>query len=334
MTGQRHDNTAQAPNSREFHREQLSAMLDGALSADETRFLLRRMEHDDDLADCWQRWQFYGDAMRGHAGRALPADFSRRVGRAIADDQADMEAAFAQSERNSVGGARRSLLRWGGGAALAASVALAAFLVGRNPISTGAPGDAPMSSPQIAATPSAPSPAAQQPLPIPIPGPQMPTPAQSDPAVALVAATATAAAATTESRRQHPRLMAADAATDAGRARAPIAASVSAGRSGSRDVASAARGSDMRSSSAGDIAPGAQIVIKPWPRSLVPGAGEGGSVAAGFGALQPLSSSLPASSPVDAPAHSSTNPATNPATRFGQPTRGQESSSEEVVAAP
>ena len=86
MTGLHETSIARDANSREFHREQLSAMMDGALSADEARFLLRRMEHDDELADCWERWQFAGDAMRGIAGRALPADFSRRVGRAIADD--------------------------------------------------------------------------------------------------------------------------------------------------------------------------------------------------------------------------------------------------------
>ena len=61
-------------DARDFHREQLSAMMDGALSADETKFLLRRMEHDDALADCWERWQFVGDRSgdfdrrRGHVG--------------------------------------------------------------------------------------------------------------------------------------------------------------------------------------------------------------------------------------------------------------------------
>ncbi|PSD48587.1 anti-sigma factor, partial [Stenotrophomonas maltophilia] len=32
------------------HREQLSALVDGELGADEARFLLRRMEHDPELA--------------------------------------------------------------------------------------------------------------------------------------------------------------------------------------------------------------------------------------------------------------------------------------------
>ena len=58
MTGMHDIDTKHDAQGREFHRERLSAMMDDALSADESRFLLRRMEHDDELADCWQRWQF------------------------------------------------------------------------------------------------------------------------------------------------------------------------------------------------------------------------------------------------------------------------------------
>ena len=38
------------------HRQQLSALMDGELLADEARFLLRRLQHDRDLAGCWERW--------------------------------------------------------------------------------------------------------------------------------------------------------------------------------------------------------------------------------------------------------------------------------------
>ena len=51
------------------HREQLSALVDGELGADEARFLLRRMEHDPELAGCQERWQLLGDVMRGQARR-------------------------------------------------------------------------------------------------------------------------------------------------------------------------------------------------------------------------------------------------------------------------
>ena len=34
------------------HRQQLSALMDGELLADEARFLLRRLQHDRDLTGC------------------------------------------------------------------------------------------------------------------------------------------------------------------------------------------------------------------------------------------------------------------------------------------
>ncbi|PSD16606.1 anti-sigma factor, partial [Stenotrophomonas maltophilia] len=55
------------------HREQLSALVDGELGADEARFLLRRMEHDPELAGCQERWQLLGDVMRGQASALAPA---------------------------------------------------------------------------------------------------------------------------------------------------------------------------------------------------------------------------------------------------------------------
>ena len=148
------------PAARDPHGEPLSAMMDGTLSDDESRFLLRRMQHDAELAGRWERWQFYGDAMRGSAGRALPADFNRRIALAIAaehdaaghDDLAlDAVAgdprgrAGAMPQHPATVSARRPLLRWGGGAALAASVAFAA-IVGLRPDAAVSPGGAPPAS--------------------------------------------------------------------------------------------------------------------------------------------------------------------------------------------
>ena len=51
-----HDmNTESATNdlTQLSSREQLSALMDGALPADETRFLLRRLQHDASLTECW-----------------------------------------------------------------------------------------------------------------------------------------------------------------------------------------------------------------------------------------------------------------------------------------
>ena len=59
-----------------FHRQQLSAMLDGELSPDEAKFMLRRLQHDGELAACWERWQVCGDVLRGRHHALLPSDFA------------------------------------------------------------------------------------------------------------------------------------------------------------------------------------------------------------------------------------------------------------------
>lgn len=266
MTGLHETSTVRDANSREFHREQLSAMMDGALSADEARFLLRRMEHDDELADCWERWQFTGDALRGIAGRALPADFSRRVGRAIADDIALADAVEAQTLAvAATPGTRRPLLRWGGGAALAASVALAA-LIGSRTLSS--PDDVP---PQVATAPTS-----AAPVPVPVASVQVPEPVLPAGMVeAGVAAIAAAAAATNDQRPARPHLVASAQAIPVGRSATGLAAkSRKTASPQAVQVASAAHGRDL--------APGAHMTSKPWPRALVPGASAGGEVTAGL----------------------------------------------------
>lgn len=273
MTGTYDPSAAGTAHSPEFHRERLSAMLDGALSADETRFLLRRMQHDDELADCWERWQFYGDAMRGHAGRALPADFSRRVGRAIADDLAAEQAEPVAA----TSGGRRPLLRWGGGAALAASVALAALFVGRDAVD-GEPAPAAVASTAV----TAPTPTPPVPAGMPIPQP-VGSSGVVEPAAAVAAATVVAAAAA-DAHTRHPRMLAADRAVNEGQTRALTGITVrrrDAQTADGVEIASAADTVD-----AGTIAPDAHISAKPWPRSLVPGASASGELTAGFGTLQ------------------------------------------------
>ncbi|MFT4248533.1 MAG: RseA family anti-sigma factor, partial [Pseudomonas sp.] len=66
------------------YRQQLSALIDGELAADETRFLLRRLEHDEELSGCHERWQMLGDVLRGAACAPAPADFAARVRAAVA----------------------------------------------------------------------------------------------------------------------------------------------------------------------------------------------------------------------------------------------------------
>lgn len=52
----------------ELHtRLQLSQLIDSELPMDEARFLLRRLQHNEELANCQERWQLYGDVLRGVA---------------------------------------------------------------------------------------------------------------------------------------------------------------------------------------------------------------------------------------------------------------------------
>ena len=106
--------------------QQLSALMDGDLAADQARFLLRRMQHDTELTACLERWQLCGDALRGQARAPAPAGFADRVANAIA-------AGSASAEGTAPALNRRTLARWGGGA-LAASVAVIALFMVRQQV--------------------------------------------------------------------------------------------------------------------------------------------------------------------------------------------------------
>jgi negative regulator of sigma E activity len=100
-------------------RQQLSALIDGELAPDEAAFLMRRLQHDDELAGCWERWQLAGAVLRGQAGLRVPDGFSARV-----------MAAVAAEAVPTVPATRRRWLHWSGGA-IAASVALVALFLAR-----------------------------------------------------------------------------------------------------------------------------------------------------------------------------------------------------------
>ena len=283
MTGLPDSSASRDIDARDFHREQLSAMMDGALSADEAKFLLRRMEHDDALADCWERWQFVGAALRGQADRVLPADFSRRVGRAIADDLASAAMDDAPRVVAAHGNARGPLLRWGGGAALAASVALAA-LIGTRMLSVADGKPSAVASTASVATPTTPT--LTPPLPTPIPTaidvPSQP-PSQSGTLIAQAgAAVALAAVAGNDRRGSRPRILAREQAipaSSAATARAIDSARTAAAVSTTAIASSTNAGAANQGS---DIATQAEVTSKPWPRALVPGAAMNGELTAGF----------------------------------------------------
>ena len=95
--------------------QQLSALADGELEAGAARFLLKRVEHDQDLRARWGRYHVAQACLRRAPLQLMPAGFAARV------------AAALEAERHP----RRMaapLLRWAGGAAVAASVAVLALL--------------------------------------------------------------------------------------------------------------------------------------------------------------------------------------------------------------
>ncbi len=271
--------TGAAPDKLDDHnRQQLSALIDGALSADEARFMLRRLEHDDALAGCHERWQLLGDVLRGQACAPAPLDFAERVRGAVAAEPAPLAPAAAARSRES----RRGWRRWGGGAALAASVAAVAMFMTREQLPSQAPLDPPTTT--IIAS--------QAELPKAAPA----TPAAPvEAAVAMAAAPAAAVAAASRrqdvaavrrasaTRTQQVALSAATRSAEPQRAlasQAPLAPILPA--------AAAHAAAPPRQLPFGDVA---SLQAKPWPRSTL--APAGGALNASFSTQEPQAAFYP-----------------------------------------
>ncbi|WP_266156724.1 sigma-E factor negative regulatory protein [Dyella silvatica] len=119
----------------EAHRENLSAAMDGELSAEQLRFLLRRLDHDKPQQQAWARYHVARDGLRRELPPLASAGFAASVMAAI-----ELESGVAQPA------ARRHWLRWSAGGAIAASVAVAALMVAQP-----AGPDADRSMPSVAA---------------------------------------------------------------------------------------------------------------------------------------------------------------------------------------
>ncbi|MBS0381970.1 MAG: sigma-E factor negative regulatory protein [Proteobacteria bacterium] len=100
-------------------REELSALMDGELAAEPTRFLLRRLDHDPELSATWSRWHLIRACLSADAARMsapeADRDFAARVAAAIHVEQTPQP--------------RRHWARYVGGGAIAASVAVAALML-------------------------------------------------------------------------------------------------------------------------------------------------------------------------------------------------------------
>ena len=107
--------------------EHLSAGMDGELSDEELRFLLRRVDHDVSLQLRWSHYHVAGDALRGELPSALAsAGFAGRVMAAI---DAEMDQAHRTAPAAVAPPVRRhGWLKFSAGGAIAASVAVAALM--------------------------------------------------------------------------------------------------------------------------------------------------------------------------------------------------------------
>ncbi|HEY8230627.1 MAG TPA: sigma-E factor negative regulatory protein [Rhodanobacteraceae bacterium] len=122
-------------------REDLSALMDGELAAEPTRFLLRRLDHDPELGATWSRWHLIRACLVADSARmSAPQrdnDFASRVVAAI-----QMEAAPRTRQRH--------WARYMGGGAIAAGVAVAALMLNTPNPRVGAPAPVTQSSPAAA----------------------------------------------------------------------------------------------------------------------------------------------------------------------------------------
>lgn len=270
--------TGAAPDKLDAHnRQQLSALIDGELSADEARFMLRRLEHDGALAGCHERWQLLGDVLRGQACAPAPLDFAGRVRLAVAEEPLPQRVSPDAERRSEV--RRSGWRRWGGGAALAASVAAVAMFMTREQLPAPTPLQ-PAATTVIASQAERPTSAPASP----------PAPVQSAVAVAAVPAAAVAAAG----RRQDVAAVRRASAT-----RTQQAARSAAERSAEPQRALASQtplapGLPVATATArqlpfGDVA---SLQAKPWPRStLAPAAG--GALNASFSTQEPQAAFYP-----------------------------------------
>jgi len=105
--------------------EQLSALMDGELAHDQVRFLLRGVEAQPDLFRRWSNYHLVSATLkREYVAFALPVNFAQGV---IARLDADVAVSAVRPSRRVGFG----VLRWVGGGAIAAAVAVAALTVSR-----------------------------------------------------------------------------------------------------------------------------------------------------------------------------------------------------------
>ncbi len=121
------------------HREELSAFIDGALGRSEAAFLLRRLQHDEELLGSYERFHLIGDCLRSQAGQTVIAS----------DLAAGVRAALAAESAPGRPLPWRGGLQWVAGLFTATVVAAAAFWSVQPPRDSGAMVSAPQPSSEV-----------------------------------------------------------------------------------------------------------------------------------------------------------------------------------------
>ncbi|WP_190238625.1 sigma-E factor negative regulatory protein [Marilutibacter maris] len=263
-------------------REALSALFDGELESDAARFAQRRLLHDGQWRDACGRWQLAGDVLRRRADAVAPIRFADRVARALAD-----EAAAGQAVASSAAPAsRRSRRRWVPGAALAASVAVAALFVARPLSNPDAPDAQPAAPSQVAAA---------------VPATVDDTGDGVESSAAAGAAVAAAAVAVAEVPRRSgerpSRGQSQRAAVRATRREAPATTALAneTATAMSAPAYAAAGELDGRAPARDPFQPGGGAddgAAKPWPRAVLPGYGAPSGYTVGYGEPIPVTPSF------------------------------------------
>jgi len=112
--------------------EEISALVDGELSHGDVRPLAHRLQQDQELMQCWQRYHLISDAMRNKLPRRVCCDLTSRISQAISSEPIH-HVSFRRRAFN------HSFLKPMAGFALAASVAAVAYLGVQSGFDTPAP---------------------------------------------------------------------------------------------------------------------------------------------------------------------------------------------------
>ncbi|HKN79638.1 MAG TPA: RseA family anti-sigma factor [Lysobacter sp.] len=303
-------------------REALSALFDGELTGDAARFALKRLDHDQDWRTTCDRWHLVGDALRGH-GALLPATFPNRVrdamhaGNVPSAATAGFAAGFPQhAPKGAFAAAAGNARTWRGprwgSVALAASAAMVAFFLARQPATV----DAPTAATQVASTTQvAPKPTQHAPKPQ-APAAQVPD-MPSDAEAASVAAVAVATIARPSSQRV--RSMQRDrAATDriVSQAVHADAAAVTPVTGEAPAILASQTDPARRDPFAEAAATPLQAPSRPWPRAVLPQYNGNGALAADYAtapSYYPFSPREPVQQRDTAPAREGVDASTQPA---------------------